>query len=107
LAIADTSFLSNIQANDLTVSSLDARASAFARLGAAVAVADHNAAFQDSVEAALMAGVTETEIVDVLVVVAPWVGVPRVVSAAPALGLAIGYDVNQALEEFDPPEGET
>jgi alkylhydroperoxidase/carboxymuconolactone decarboxylase family protein YurZ len=107
LAIADTSFLRNSQANDLTESSLDARASAFARLGAAVAVADHNSAFQEAVEAALMAGVTETEIVDVLVVVAPWVGVPRVVSAAPALGLAIGYDVDQALEDSDPTEGGT
>jgi hypothetical protein len=31
-------------------------------------------------------------------VVMPVVGVPRVVSAAPNLGLAIGYDVADALE---------
>jgi hypothetical protein len=32
------------------------------------------------------------------------VGVARVVSAAPKLGLALGYDVAAALEEFGPPD---
>jgi hypothetical protein len=32
----------------------------------------------------------------------PVVGVPRVVSAAPNLGLALGYDVGEALETVAP-----
>ena len=38
------------------------------------------------------------EIVGVLIAVAPTVGLARVVSAAPELALAIGYDVDAALE---------
>jgi 4-carboxymuconolactone decarboxylase len=52
----------------------------------------------NSVEAALRAGVSYDEIVGVLVAVLPLVGIARVVSAAPNLGLAIGYDVSEALE---------
>jgi alkylhydroperoxidase/carboxymuconolactone decarboxylase family protein YurZ len=51
-----------------------------------------------SVEAALRAGLTHDEIVGVLVALIPVIGVPRVVSAAPNLGLAVGYDVGEALE---------
>jgi alkylhydroperoxidase/carboxymuconolactone decarboxylase family protein YurZ len=107
LAMGDTSFLRSGQGGDSAESSLDARACAFARLGAAVAVADGSSAFQDPVEGALLAGASEGEIVDVLVAVAPWVGLTRVVSVAPALGLAIGYDVDGALERLDPTEGGT
>ena len=32
----------------------------------------------------------------------PVVGVARIVSAAPKLGLALGYDVAHALEELSP-----
>ena len=38
------------------------------------------------------------ELVGTLIVVMPIVGVARVVSAAPNLGLALGYDVSDALE---------
>ena len=38
------------------------------------------------------------EIVGTLIALLPIVGVPRVVSAAPNLGLALGYDVAEALE---------
>jgi hypothetical protein len=31
----------------------------------------------------------------------PVTGVPRVTSAAPKLGLALGYDVEEALESMD------
>jgi hypothetical protein len=37
--------------------------------------------------------------VGVLLAVVPILGEPRVVSAAPKLGLALGYDVGAALEE--------
>ena len=32
----------------------------------------------------------------------PVTGAARVVSSAPKLGLALGYDVETALEQFDP-----
>ena len=37
-----------------------------------------------------------------MVAVAPVVGLARLVSAAPALALALGYDVEDALEQHDP-----
>ncbi|HET8812316.1 MAG TPA: hypothetical protein VFM67_06955, partial [Gaiella sp.] len=52
-------------------------------------------------EAALEVGVTREELVGALVAVLPIVGVPRVVSAAPNLGLALGYDVGDALEALE------
>ncbi len=52
-------------------------------------------------EAARAAGATDDEIVGVLIAVAPTVGLPRVVSAAPCVALALGYDVEAALEGSD------
>ena len=49
-------------------------------------------------EVALASGATYDEIVGILIAVAPAVGLGRVVSAAPELGLALGYDVASALE---------
>jgi hypothetical protein len=48
---------------------------------------------------ALGAGATVDDIVGVLIAVAPTVGLARVVSAAPQLAAAIGYDVERAIEE--------
>jgi alkylhydroperoxidase/carboxymuconolactone decarboxylase family protein YurZ len=45
------------------------------------------------VQLALAAGATESEIVGVLVAVAPTVGLARVVATAPKLADAIGYDM--------------
>jgi hypothetical protein len=44
-------------------------------------------------------GATAAEIVDVLVGVVPVVGLPSVVAAAPKLAMALGYDVEDALEQ--------
>ena len=57
--------------------------------------------YMSAIDAAEQAGVTREEIVGTLVAVLPVVGVARVVSAAPNLGLAIGYDVAEALETLD------
>jgi 4-carboxymuconolactone decarboxylase len=62
------------------------------RLGALVAVGAATASLRRTVELALAAGATEAEIVGVLVAVAPTVGLARVVSTAPRLATAIGYD---------------
>ena len=62
------------------------------RLGALVAVGAATASLRRTVQMALAAGATETEIVGVLVAVAPTVGLARVVATAPKLATAIGYD---------------
>jgi hypothetical protein len=48
---------------------------------------------------AIAAGATEEDVVDVLIAVAPIVGLARVTRAAPEVALALGYDVAQP----DPP----
>jgi 4-carboxymuconolactone decarboxylase len=84
--------------DDASFSGLDPRAHALARMGALVAVDASPAGFMCTVEAALNAGASYEEIVGTLIAVLPVVGIPRVVSAAPNLGLALGYDVSEALE---------
>ena len=54
-----------------------------------------------AVDAGLEAGASYDEIVGVLIAVIPVVGVARVVSSAPNLALALGYDVSEALEVVD------
>jgi alkylhydroperoxidase/carboxymuconolactone decarboxylase family protein YurZ len=63
------------------------------RLGALLALGAATSSLRTTVERALEAGATESEIVGVLIAVAPAVGLARVVSSAPRLALAIGYDV--------------
>jgi alkylhydroperoxidase/carboxymuconolactone decarboxylase family protein YurZ len=48
---------------------------------------------------ALAAGATKDEITDVLMAIIPVAGIGRVVSAAPEVATALGYDVESALEE--------
>jgi 4-carboxymuconolactone decarboxylase len=63
------------------------------RLGALLALGAATNSLRTTVDRALEAGATEAEIVGVLVAVAPAVGLARVVSSAPRLALAIGYDI--------------
>jgi alkylhydroperoxidase/carboxymuconolactone decarboxylase family protein YurZ len=63
------------------------------RLGALLALGAATSSLQSTVERAIDAGATEAEIVGVLVAVAPAVGLARVVSTAPRLAVAIGYDI--------------
>jgi 4-carboxymuconolactone decarboxylase len=81
-----------------TVAGLDDRSHALVRIGTLVTLNAAPAAYMGSVEAALGAGASYEEVVGVLIAVLPVVGVARVVTAAPNLGLAVGYDVAEALE---------
>jgi 4-carboxymuconolactone decarboxylase len=63
------------------------------QLGALLALGAATSSLRATVDRAVEAGATEAEIVAVLVAVAPAVGLARVVSAAPRLALAIGYDL--------------
>jgi hypothetical protein len=72
------------------------------RVAAIIAVDAAPSSFQQAVTHALAAGATIDEIVATLEAVTPVVGAARVVSSAPKVALALGYDVEQALESLDP-----
>ncbi|HEY1597859.1 MAG TPA: carboxymuconolactone decarboxylase family protein [Thermoleophilaceae bacterium] len=101
LALNDVSFVQSILAmdeNTVEVSRLDAKTHALVRVAALLAIRAGPSSYQASVEIALAAGASVDEIVGILVAVAPTIGLGRVVSAAPELALALGYDVDAALE---------
>ncbi|WP_322938392.1 carboxymuconolactone decarboxylase family protein [Nocardioides bizhenqiangii] len=75
---------------------LDPRSLALVRLAALVAVGGAVPSFGAQADAAINAGATAAEIVEVLVAVLPVVGLPCVVAAAPKLALALGHDVDDA-----------
>ena len=99
LAINDTSFAEHcLRGDDGGSASLDPRTLALVRLGALIAVGGSEPSFGAHADAAVSAGATAAEIVAVLVGVASTAGLPRVVTAAPKVAMALGYDINGALE---------
>lgn len=84
------------------VSRLDERTLAVTRFAALVAVSGPPVAYASIVSSALGAGVTPDDLVETLVAVAPVVGSVAVVSAAPKLALALGYDLDAELEDLGP-----
>ena len=82
-------------------SGLDPKSCALVRLGALVASDAGGFSYQWGVRWALAAGATADEIVGALMAVAPITGVARVVAAAPELALALGYDIDAALEVWN------
>jgi 4-carboxymuconolactone decarboxylase len=104
LAIRDDTFVGGLLASDdanLAASGQDAKTHALVRLAALVSVDAATPSYLASIDAARASGATDAEIVGTLVSLIPIVGVARVVSAAPKLGLALGFDVTAALEELD------
>ncbi len=77
---------------------LDPKTWALVRLGALVAVDGAVPSFGAQADAAVSAGATGAEIVDVLVGVVSVVGLPRVVAAAPKLAMALGYDADDVFQ---------
>jgi alkylhydroperoxidase/carboxymuconolactone decarboxylase family protein YurZ len=77
---------------------LDPKTLALVRLAALVAAGGAVPSYGAQADAAVNAGATAAEIVDVLIAVIPVVGLPRAVAAAPKLALALGYDIDDALE---------
>lgn len=80
---------------------LDARTAALTRLAALVALHSPATSYRGCVAEALEAGASVDDIVGTLWAVAPAVGLARVVAAAPAVALAVGYDIDAALESLD------
>jgi alkylhydroperoxidase/carboxymuconolactone decarboxylase family protein YurZ len=75
---------------------LDPRMLALVRLAALAAVGGAVSSYGSQADA----GASAAEMVDVLVGVVPVVGIPCVVAAAPKLALALGYDSDEALDQF-------
>jgi alkylhydroperoxidase/carboxymuconolactone decarboxylase family protein YurZ len=76
---------------------LDPKTLALVRLAALVGVGGAVPSYGAQTDAAVSAGATAAEIVDVLVSVIPIIGLPRVVAAAPKLAMALGYDTDDAF----------
>ena len=77
---------------------LDAKTRALVCLGANVALGASDDVYDGAVETAITSGASPDEIIGVLYAVAPAVGAARVVSAAPQLASAMGYDIDRAIE---------
>ncbi|WP_345802910.1 carboxymuconolactone decarboxylase family protein [Microbacterium sp. AZCO] len=71
---------------------LDARTLAAVRIAALVAIGGGELSYGAEVDAAIAAGSSPSEVVDIARAVAPIAGVPRVVSAAPRLAIALGCE---------------
>jgi 4-carboxymuconolactone decarboxylase len=104
LAVHDDALLGDIavDGSSFATSVIDERTTALVRVAATVAVDAALASFQHVVALALAAGATSDEIVASLEAVTPITGAARVVQCAPKVALALGYDVDAALERRDP-----
>jgi 4-carboxymuconolactone decarboxylase len=101
LSLNDEEFLQSEIAEGPSASLIDGRTQCLARLAALYAVDGTVSTYGWLTSAALAAGATSDELVDVLMTVAPLIGSARVVAAAPKLGLALGYDVEADIEGLD------
>ncbi len=96
LAIQDASVADDLRTG-VDSAELDAKTLALVRLGALIAVGGAQPSYGALTDAAVDAGASANEIVDVVFGVAPVVGVPGVVAAAPYLAMALGYDLDEAM----------
>jgi len=103
LAVHDDALLEAIalEGGANAASVIDDRTAALVRVGATVAIDAALASFQHAVALAVAAGATNDEIVATLEAVTPVTGPARVVQCAPKVALALGYDVDAALERLD------
>jgi len=81
---------------------LDERTETLLRIGALIALDAPQSSYMVAVGAAQRAGVVLEDVLAVVLAVAGAVGSARVISAAPRIALAAGYDVEAALEERVP-----
>jgi 4-carboxymuconolactone decarboxylase len=99
LAMQDTDVLASLlemQLHNLDASGLDPRTYSLVKIAALIALDAPQASYFAQVGFALEAGVDPEEILKVLVAVAPQVGLPRAVAAAPELMMALGLDLETA-----------
>ena len=102
LTIGDTGLIASLGDDDAPRRigvRLDPRTEALVRIGALIALDAPPASFRCAVEDAQRVGARQEDLLATLMAVAGTVGTARVVSAAPRIALAAGYDVEAALEE--------
>jgi 4-carboxymuconolactone decarboxylase len=105
LTIGDPAFCRTVMATGPGESSrvLDDRGMALLHLGGLIATGSSGPLWQRHVGEALAAGLSFDEIVGSLLVLAPSIGIERLVEVAPHLARAIGYDVDAELERLGDP----
>jgi len=104
LAMIDEGFVTGqagLGLDQARLPALDAKTAALLQVGASVAIGSPAVCLEWSAGRALAAGASEDEIADALLAIAPVAGLGRVVGAAPHVAIALGYDVEAALEEPD------
>jgi 4-carboxymuconolactone decarboxylase len=103
LAVRDTAFFTAVEGDEaanLVACGLTVKQAALVRVAALIATDAAPASYAHAVDVAAVAGATAEDIVGVMVAVIPATGADRVVSAAPKLGLALGYDIDAELEQY-------
>ncbi len=106
LAVSDTTVSAHAleaQLESAPAPTLDCKTDALVRLAALIAVGAPGVSYRWIIEATFAAGATADEVVGTLIAVAPTVGLVRLVSATPPVALAVGYDIDAALERLDMP----
>ena len=104
LAVHDEALLEAIatDGSSFATAVIDERTAALVRVAATIAVDAAPYSFQHAITLALAAGATSDQIVASLEAVTPVTGAARVVQCAPKVALALGYDVDTALQRHDP-----
>ena len=102
LTIGDPGFVASLSGGEARSPGghrLDARTNALVRIGVLIALDAPPSSYRSAVEEAQRAGARLDDLLAVLTSVAGIVGSARVVSAAPRIALAAGYDIETALEQ--------
>jgi alkylhydroperoxidase/carboxymuconolactone decarboxylase family protein YurZ len=105
LTIGEPALIAAVASRDgrpLDVRPLDALTEALLQIGVLIALDAPPSSYRAAVEAAQRAGARLEELLAVLVAVAGTVGSARIISAAPRIALAAGYDVEAELERIGP-----
>ena len=105
LTIGDPRLITSVARPDAlpaAASRLDGRTEALLQVAALIALDAPLSSYRPVVEVAQRLGARLDDLLAVLIAVAGTVGSARVVSAAPRLAMAAGYDVEEALEQIDP-----
>jgi alkylhydroperoxidase/carboxymuconolactone decarboxylase family protein YurZ len=96
LATAEEDIVASLlamQLQNLEASGLDARSYSLVKIAALIALDAPPASYAAQVAFALEAGVSPEEILSVLIAVAPQVGLPKAIAAAPELMLVLGLEL--------------
>jgi 4-carboxymuconolactone decarboxylase len=81
---------------------LDARSQVLVRLGSLITTGATAPTWQQCIAQARNTGLSPDEIVGSLIALAPLIGMPRLVAAAPSVADALGFDVDEALYGCQP-----